>query len=111
MKKIATFALLLAAPAAVFAGTGGYSAPPGFETPTVRQSPIAGIRDKNWFNYRADINEADKELTSDLGRASDREDTWDAWDEWANELVDADHDYVKKMRKKGYRAGRVTVGG
>ncbi len=110
MKKFATFALLLTAPAAVFAGTIGYSAPPGFEMPEIRRTPIAGIENKYWFNYLADVNEADKELNSDLRRASDREDMWHAWDEWANELVDADKDYVKKMRKKGYRAGRVTVG-
>ena len=34
-----------------------------------------------------------------------------AWDEWSTEVVDADKDYVKEMRKKGYRTGRVTVGG
>lgn len=111
MKKFATFALLLAAPAAVLAGTSRYSTPPGFEAPEVRQVPIAGINNKYWYNYLADVNEADKELSSDLRRASDREDSWDAWDEWANEIIDADKDYVKKMRKKGYRAGRVTVGG
>ena len=68
-------------------------------------------RHQYWFNYQADILEAEKELVSDLRRATDREDRWDAWDEWENEIVDADKDYVKEMRKKGYRTGRVTVGG
>jgi len=53
----------------------------------------------------------EKELTSDLRHSTDREDRWDAWDEWETEVVDADKDYVKEMRKKGYRSGRVTVGG
>src|SRR3546814_15835141 len=55
--------------------------------------------------------EAEKELSSDLRHATDREDRWDAWDEWTVEVVDADKDYVKEMREKGYRTGRVTVGG
>src|SRR3546814_19644545 len=55
--------------------------------------------------------EAEKELSSDLRHATDREDRWDAWDEWTVEVVDADKDYVKEMREKGYRTGRATVGG
>ena len=110
MKKFATLILLLAAPAAVVAGTANYGAPPGFETPEIRQNPIAGIKNRYWYNYLADVSEAEKELGSDLRHSTDREDTWDAWDEWANEIVDADKDYVKEMRQKGYRSGRVTVG-
>ena len=67
--------------------------------------------DQQWYNYKTDILEAEKELTSDLRRATDREDRWDAWDEWETEVIDADKDYVKEMREKGYRTGRVTVGG
>lgn len=110
MKKWTTFAVLLALPASLAAAGPRFSPPPGFETPEIRHAPIAGVYNKYWYNYRADILEAEKELTSDLRRATDREDRWDAWDEWATEIVDADKDYVKAMRKKGYRAGRVTVG-
>jgi hypothetical protein len=49
-------------------------------------------------------------LGSDLRHASDAEDQRDAWEEYHTELVDADKDYVKEMRERGYRAGRVTVG-
>lgn len=76
----------------------------------VRTEPIAGVYNKYWYNYRADILEADKELKSDLRRATDKEDTRDAWEEYEHELVDADKDYVKKMRKLNYRVGRVTIG-
>ncbi|PZQ21684.1 MAG: hypothetical protein DI569_11100 [Sphingopyxis macrogoltabida] len=111
MKKWTTLAVFLALPASVAAAVPYHSMPPGFDRPDIRTAPIAGIRNQYWYNYRTDILEAEKELTSDLRRASDREDRWDAWDEWANEVVDADRDYVKEMRKKGYRTGRVTVGG
>ncbi len=111
MKKWITLAVVLALPASVAAAVPRGSHPPGFEAPHIRTSPIAGVVNKSWYNYRADILEAEKELTSDLRHASDREDRWDAWDEWQNEVVDADKDYVKEMRKKGYRSGRVTVGG
>ena len=75
----------------------------------IRTEPVAGVYNKAWYNYRTDIAEADKELTSDLRRATDREDTNDAWDEFYAEIVDADKDYVKAMRKQGYQVGRVTL--
>ena len=110
MKKSTTLALLLALPASAAVAAVPYnSMPPGFDRPAIRTAPIAGITNQYWYNYKADILEAEKELTSDLRRATDREDRWDAWDEWANEVVDADKDYVKEMRKKGYRAGRVSI--
>ncbi len=111
MKKWTLFAVALAIPASVAAAVPYGSQPPGFEAPHIRTSPIAGVVNKSWYNYRADILEAEKELTSDLRHSTDREDRWDAWDEWQTEVVDADKDYVKEMRKKGYRSGRVTVGG
>lgn len=76
----------------------------------VRKEPVAGQYDKHWYNYRADILEADKELKSDLRRASDAEDTREAWEEYENELIDADKDYVEEMRDRNYRVGRVTIG-
>ena len=66
---------------------------------------------EQWLAARKELLEAEKELTSDLRHSTDREDRWDAWDEWETEVIDADKDYVKEMRKKGYRSGRVTVGG
>lgn len=111
MKKWTIFAVGLALPASVAAAVPYGAMPPGFERPEIRTAPIAGVVNQQWYNYKADILEAEKELTSDLRHATDREDRWDAWDEWGNEIVDADKDYVKAMRKKGYRSGRVTVGG
>jgi len=77
----------------------------------VRSEPIAGVYNKFWYNYLADILEADKELKSDLRRATDQEDIRDAWEEYEHELVDADQDYVEEMRDRNYRIGRVTIGG
>lgn len=80
------------------------------DTTQIRSEPIAGVYNKPWYAYLADVREAEQELGSDLRHASDAEDQRDAWEEYHNELVDADKDYVKEMRERGYRAGRVTVG-
>ena len=77
--------------------------------PVVRTEPVQGVFNPSWYNYVADINEADKELTSDLKRATDREDEADAYEEYEVELADADKDYVKDMRERGYKVARVTV--
>ena len=111
MKKWTTLAILVALPATTLAAVPYSAKPLGFETPHSRTAPIAGVVNQYWYNYKADILEAEKELVSDLRHSTDREDRWDAWDEWESEVVDADKDYVKEMRKKGYRSGRVTVGG
>jgi hypothetical protein len=71
--------------------------------------PIAGIENSLWFDYRIDVVETQKELSSDLRRASDIEDQRDAWEEYAHELKDNRQDYTRKMAKRGYR-GIVTVG-
>ena len=76
----------------------------------VRAEPIAGVYNKYWYNYLTDVLEADKELKSDLNRATDEEDKRDAWEEYEHELVDADKDYVEEMRDRNYRVGRVTIG-
>ncbi|WP_202388796.1 hypothetical protein [Pontixanthobacter aquaemixtae] len=73
-------------------------------------SPIAGIENRFWFDYRGDINEAQKELASDLNRASDIEDIRDAWEEYTFELAGERRHYVKEMAERGYRMGSVTVG-
>ncbi len=80
------------------------------DTTEIRSEPIAGLYNNPWYAYLADIREAEQELGSDLRGATDAEDHRDAWEEYHNELVDADKDYVKEMRERGYRAGRVTVG-
>lgn len=80
------------------------------EEKQILQSPIAGIQNGLWFDYRINVTEAQKELSSDLRRASDVEDLRDAWEEYAFELRDEREHYVKKMAKRGYR-GVVTVDG
>lgn len=72
-------------------------------------SPIAGIQNSLWFDYRIDITEAQKELSADLRRASDIEDLRDAWEEYALELRKERKDYVEAMAERGYRMGTVTV--
>lgn len=76
----------------------------------IRSEPIAGIYNSPWYAYLAAVREAEQELGSDLKHSTDAEDQRDAWEEYHHELVDADKDYVKEMRERGYRAGRVTVG-
>lgn len=76
----------------------------------IRSAPIAGVYNKPWYAYLADVREAEQELGSDLRHSTDAEDRRDAWEEYHHELTDADKDYVKEMRERGYRAGRVTVG-
>ncbi|WP_394729088.1 hypothetical protein [Altererythrobacter sp. GH1-8] len=72
-------------------------------------APIAGIQNSLWFDYRIDVMEAQKELASDLRRASDIEDQRDAWEEYGDELRKERKEYVKKMAKRGFRMGTVTV--
>lgn len=108
MHKLAIVALASIAALAATSGkahenTADYNA-------EIRDAPIAGLYNAPWFNYLADINEAEKELGNDLEGAGDAEDRSDAWEEYHTEIVDADKDYVQEMRERGYRAGRVTVG-
>jgi len=79
------------------------------EEQRIINAPIAGIENRFWFDYRIDITEAQKELRSDLRRASDLEDTRDAWEEYADELRDEREHYVKEMAERGYRYGTVIV--
>lgn len=72
-------------------------------------APIAGIENRLWFDYRIDITEAQKELRSDLNRASDIEDERDAWEEYARELRKERIHYIEEMAERGYRSGTVTV--
>lgn len=72
--------------------------------------PIAGIENRFWFDYRIDVTEAQKELSSDLRRASDIEDQRDAWEEYAHELAHERRHYVKEMHERGYIYREVIVG-
>lgn len=72
-------------------------------------SPIAGIENRFWFDYRIDITEAQKELNSDLRRASDIEDLRDAWEEYGHELKGERKHYIEEMAERGYRYGQVIV--
>ena len=71
--------------------------------------PIAGIENRFWFDYRIDVTEAQKELSSDLRRASDVEDLREAWEEYAHQLRGEREHYVEEMAERGYRLGRVIV--
>lgn len=74
-------------------------------------APIAGVRNSRWYDYRTNIGEAQKELATDLRKASDTEDRRDAWEEYRVELAAERRHYVKEMRERGYRFGTVTVDG
>jgi hypothetical protein len=79
------------------------------EEALILTSPVAGIKNRLWFDYRNDVGEAQKELASDLRRASDLEDARDAWEEYAHELKHERIDYIEAMAKRGYRLGTVTI--
>ena len=79
------------------------------EEELILKTPIAGIENNLWFDYRIDVTEAQKELTSDLRRASDIEDRRDAWSEYAHELRHEREDYIHDMAERGYRYGQVIV--
>ncbi|MXO67462.1 hypothetical protein GRI72_01270 [Altererythrobacter marinus] len=81
------------------------------EEARILTGPIAGIENNLWFDYRLDITEAQKELASDLRRASDIEDRRDAWEEYARELKHEREDYIHDMAKRGYRQGTVYIEG
>lgn len=78
------------------------------EEKLILQAPIAGIENSRWFDYRGNVNEAQKELHSDLRGASDIEDRRDAWEEYARELKHERIDYIEDMAEKGYRQGYVV---
>ncbi|QZH74108.1 MAG: hypothetical protein JY451_10125 [Erythrobacter sp.] len=79
------------------------------EEQRIIDSPIAGIENSLWFDYRIDILEAQEELVSDLRRASDLEDQRDVWEEYANELSHERRDYIEEMAERGYRDFTITM--
>ena len=63
-----------------------------------------------WLDYRTDVSEAKRELTSDLRHADDAGDRERAWSEYRREIADARADFRKEMIERGDRVGTVTVG-
>ena len=56
MKKVTSFALLLALPASAAVAAVPYgSMPQGFDRPEIRMAPIAGVYNQYWYNYKTDI--------------------------------------------------------
>ena len=110
MTKLATFPIL-----ALGLATAATAAVPMLQEEHVARAeealiitaPIAGIENRFWFDYRIDVTEAQKELTSDLRRASDIEDRRDAWEEYAHELKHERFHYIEEMAERGYRIGQV----
>ncbi|MEM7664954.1 MAG: hypothetical protein AAF250_03785 [Pseudomonadota bacterium] len=70
-----------------------------------KRAPIAPNNDTNnwWRDFKTDISEAERELRSDMRRATDEEDRQDAKAEYRREIADARHDYRKEMNERGYR--------
>ena len=113
--KFTKLTLVIAATAMTAAGAQA-TAPVLYEESYARaeekliiNAPIAGIENRFWFDYRIDITEAQKELRSDLNRASDLEDVRDAWEEYGDELRKERIHYIEEMAERGYRYGTVTV--
>lgn len=79
------------------------------EEARIIQSPIAGIHNKQWYNYRTNVVETEKELATDLRKATDIEDQRDAYEEYGSELRHERVGYVKYMQKKGYRVPTVHI--
>lgn len=108
---------MLLAAALVAAPTAALALPMLYEQQLAQQeeariirSPIGGVQNSRWFDYRTNINETRKELASDLRHSTDTEDRRDAWDEYGTELRHERVGYVKAMAKKGYRVPQVYVG-
>lgn len=99
---LATAGLPLTAAAAHQSGYGTHQ--------KILTRPIADVENNYWFDYLSDIREAEHELKKDLKRATDEEDRREAHEEYRAEIADANKDYKKEMRERGYRVGRVTVG-
>lgn len=72
-------------------------------------SPIAGIENHYWYDYRVNVLETQKELASDLRHASKAKDMRNAWDEYRGELSHERGHYVHVMAKRGYHSPSVEV--
>jgi hypothetical protein len=89
---------------------GAASAHPGPEPHApIMKTPIAGFANNYWKDYQSDVNEAERELRSDLRRADTKQDRREAWAEYRQEIADANKDYAQEMAERGYRRGQVIV--
>ncbi len=79
------------------------------EEQRIIRAPIAGIENSRWFDYIGNINEAQKELSTDLNNVSDSEDLREVWDEYRIELRSERTHYVREMAERGYRYRQVDV--
>ncbi|TCM21883.1 hypothetical protein EDF56_101559 [Novosphingobium sp. PhB165] len=79
------------------------------EEARIIESPIGGILNSKWYDYRINVTETRKELASDLRHATDIEDQRDAYSEYASELFQERGKYVKYMSKRGYRVPQVYL--
>jgi len=62
MKKWTILAVAVALPASAAVAAVPYgSMPAGFKRPEIRAVPIAGVYNQYWYNYKADILEAEKD--------------------------------------------------
>ncbi|MDJ0278487.1 hypothetical protein QLH51_16950 [Sphingomonas sp. 2R-10] len=76
-----------------------------------RTVPVYSDYNPYYLDYKTDLSEAKRELSSDLARADDAADREDAWAEYRREVADAKHDFRKEMAERGMivRNGRVTI--
>lgn len=72
-------------------------------------SPIAGIENNLWFEYRIEVIDAQKDFSGELRDADDVGDRREAWEDYADELRDERLHYIEEMAERGYRDGRVLV--
>jgi len=72
-------------------------------------SPIGGVENHHWYDYRVNVLETQKELASDLRHASKARDMRNAWDEYRGELSHERSHYVHVMAKRGYYSPSVEV--
>ncbi len=73
------------------------------EERVIIDTPIAGIENELWFDYRLDVIKAQKKLNEKLREADDIEDRRRSWERYAVELKERRENYIKAMAKKGFR--------
>jgi hypothetical protein len=103
-------ALIVMIPIVALGLYGPASAHPGPEKHAhIMRTPIAGVTNNYWKDYKSDVSEAERELRSDLRRADTKQDRREAWAEYRQEIADANKDYAQEMAERGYRRGTVIV--
>lgn len=69
----------------------------------ILNSPIAGIENELWFDYRLDVIKAQKKLNEKLREADSIKDERRSWERYAKELQKRRIDYIEAMAEKGFR--------